>query len=110
MRKKSESKAPEATEVAPVEAQALLVTEETDPTTPMESRPVSKFERQTGVTQEELNTSEYNPKVQLKIMFADIMETMHNYQMSQEGQNQSRYNDIMNHILTSCQLVDTFVK
>ena len=71
---------------------------------------LSNIQKQCGLTLEDISSMEYSPSVELKLMFADIMDTMHNYHMSCESKNQSRYNDIMNHILTSCQLVNTFVR
>jgi hypothetical protein len=71
---------------------------------------LSIIHKQCGITIEDLSSVEYRPSVELKLMFADIMETMHNYHMSCESKNQARYNDIMNHIVTSCELVNTFVK
>jgi hypothetical protein len=71
---------------------------------------LSNIQKQCGLTLEDISSMEYSPSVELRLMFADIMDTMHNYHMSCESKNQSRYNDIMNHILTSCQLVNTFVK
>jgi len=71
---------------------------------------LSIIHKQCGITVEDLSSIDYSPSVELKLMFADIMETMHNYHMSCESKNQARYNDIMNHIVTSCELVNTFVK
>ena len=71
---------------------------------------LSSIHKQCGLTIENFSSMEYSPSVELKLMFAEIMETMHNYHMSCESKNQARYNDIMNHIVTSCELVNTFVK
>ena len=71
---------------------------------------LSSIQKQCGITVEDLSSLDYSPSVELKLMFSDIMETMHNYHMSCESKNQARYNDIMNHIVTSCELVNTFVK
>lgn len=73
---------------------------------PME---LTRFEKQVGLTSE-VFTAGYRPSTDLKFQFAAIMETMHNYHMSCEDKNQSRYNDIMNHILHSCELASTFVR
>lgn len=69
----------------------------------------TKFEKQLGVTAEMLSSG-YSPLVNMKTQFAFIMETIQNYHMSCESKNDSRYKDIMNHILTSCELATTFVK
>jgi len=71
---------------------------------------LSNIQKQCGLTVENFSSMEYSPSVELKLMFAEIMETMHNYHMSCESKNQARYNDIMNHIVTSCELVNTFVR
>ena len=70
---------------------------------------LTKFEKQLGVTEESF-MGEYSPSADLKVRFASIMELMHNYHMSCESKNDARYKDIMNHILTSCELATTFVK
>ena len=69
----------------------------------------TKFEKQLGVTAEMLSSG-YSPSVNMKTQFAFIMETIQNYHMSCESKNDARYKDIMNHILTSCELATTFVK
>lgn len=73
-----------------------------------ESLELTKFEKQLGLTVQEL--LEWGTRAQLKHKFASIMESMHNYHMSCESKNDARYKDIMNHILTSCELASTFVK
>jgi len=115
MRKKE--KAPKVEESALVE-ETIVITEEStevEETIEEESTEVyvptlSNIQKQCGLTVENFSSMEYSPSVELKLMFADIMETMHNYHMSCESKNQARYNDIMNHIVTSCELVNTFVK
>lgn len=85
---------------------------EAEQDSPVESISVpelTKFEKQLGVTTESF-TGEYSPSVDLKLKFASIMELMHNYHMSCESKNDARYKDIMNHILTSCELASTFVR
>lgn len=69
---------------------------------------LTKFEKQLGLTVQEL--LEWGTRAQLKHKFASIMESMHNYHMSCESKNDARYKDIMNHILTSCELASTFVR
>ena len=95
MRKKETTKAPKVEESALVEETQISL---------------SNIQKQCGITVEDLSSIDYSPSVELKLMFADIMETMHNYHMSCENKNQARYNDIMNHIVTSCELVNTFVR
>lgn len=111
MRKKSESTAPEVTEVAPVEAQqeenAILM----NPTEPEVEvvRSLSKFEKQLGLTEEDFS-NDYNPSTDLKIRFAGLLEFMHNNNIAQGSPNQSRYNDITRHIMSSFELAKEFVK
>lgn len=95
MIKKETTKAPKVEESALVEKPQIKL---------------SIINKQCGITVEDLSSIDYSPSVELKLMFADIMETMHNYHMSCESKNQARYNDIMNHIVSSCELVNTFVK
>ena len=110
MRKKE--KAPKVEESALVEETTIeklleeIITEEEAIYVPT----LSNIQKQCGLTVENFSSMEYSPSVELKLMFAEIMETMHNYHMSCESKNQSRYNDIMNHIVSSCELVNTFVK
>jgi hypothetical protein len=108
MRKKE--KAPKVEESALVEETTIEQLLEEVITDAIYTPTLSNIQKQCGLTVENLSSMEYSPSVELKLMFADIMETMHNYHMSCESKNQARYNDIMNHIVTSCELVNTFVK
>lgn len=122
MRKKETTKAPKVEESALVEEPQMNILEESNlPTENIEEEVIeeevlqyvpklSSIHKQCGITVEDLSSLDYSPSVELKLMFSDIMETMHNYHMSCESKNQARYNDIMNHIVSSCELVNTFVK
>lgn len=98
---KQAKQAPTTPEVVAVEG----TIEETSYTPPE----LTKFEKQLGITAESF-TGEYSPSADLKVRFASIMELMYNYHMSCESKNDARYKDIMNHILTSCELASTFVR
>jgi hypothetical protein len=110
MRKKKTTEAPVVEESTMVEEVSIEQAVELVTEVVMPERKLSNIQKQCGLTLEDISSMEYSPSVELRLMFADIMDTMHNYHMSCESKNQSRYNDIMNHILTSCQLVNTFVK
>jgi hypothetical protein len=110
MRKKETTKAPKVEESALVEETTIEQLLEEVITDAIYTPKLSNIQKQCGITIEDLSSVEYRPSVELKLMFADIMETMHNYHMSCESKNQARYNDIMNHIVTSCELVNTFVR
>lgn len=112
MRKKETTKAPKVEKSILVEETTIekLLEEVIVKDEPIYTPTLSNIQKQCGLTVENLSSLDYSPSVELKLMFADIMETMHNYHMSCESKNQARYNDIMNHIVTSCELVNTFVK
>lgn len=117
MRKKETTKAPKVEESALVEEttiekllEEVIAKDEAEAIDAIYAPTLSNIQKQCGLTVENLSSLDYSPSVELKLMFADIMETMHNYHMSCESKNQARYNDIMNHIVTSCELVNTFVK
>jgi hypothetical protein len=116
MAKSKERKTPIATEVAVVEIAQVEASAELNADQSIEDVVESytppeptKFEKQLGITTESF-MREYSPSVDLKVRFASIMELMQNYHMSCESKNDARYKDIMNHILTSCELASTFVK
>ena len=112
MRKKETTKAPKVEKSILVEETTIekLLEEVIVKDEAIYTPKLSSIQKQCGITVEDLSSLDYSPSVELKLMFSDIMETMHNYHMSCESKNQARYNDIMNHIVTSCELVNTFVK